>query len=247
MTQTVAGSPFILVVEDNPVVVELVSRTLRLSGYHVKVVATRALVLEQLAGGDCAAIVLDLGLPGDDGIQIARVVRERSNVPILMLTGRAGIHERVAGLEAGADDYLVKPFAPEELIARLRAVLRRMSKPRTEGEQLRELALRLGGTRVDLATGEARGPSGSARLTGHELRLLRALGRTDGPLGRAAAYREIFKREWDPQDRSLDVHVANLRRKLEAVSAAGGLICTVRGEGYELRSPCVVETAALQP
>ena len=122
-----------------------------------------------------------------------------------------------------------------------------MSKPRTEGEQLRELALRLGGTRVDLATGEARGPSGSARLTGHELRLLRALGRTDGPLGRAAAYREIFKREWDPQDRSLDVHVANLRRKLEAVSAAGGLICTVRGEGYELRSPCVVETAALQP
>ena len=247
MTQTVAGSPFILVVEDNPVVAELVSRTLRMSGYHVQVVATRAHVLEQLSGGDCAAIVLDLGLPGDDGVQIARVVRERSDVPILMLTGRAGIHERVAGLEAGADDYLVKPFATEELVARLRAVLRRMSKPRSDGEQLRELALRVGSARVDLSTGEACGPSGNARLTALELRLLRALGRTDGPLGRAAAYREAFKREWDPQDRSLDVHVANLRRKLEAVCGTPGLICAVRGKGYELRSPCVVETAAPQP
>ena len=120
---------FLLIVEDDPNVLELVSNTLLLAGYHVHSAITRTEVFSKLESGMCQAMVLDLGLPGDDGIQIARAVRERSAVPILMLTGRRGIHERVKGLEAGADDYLLKPFAPEELVARVRAVLRRAPKP----------------------------------------------------------------------------------------------------------------------
>ena len=142
MTPSTANTAFLLLVEDDPNVLALVSSTLRLSGYHVRTAITRAEIFAQLDSGLCAAMLLDLGLPGDDGIQIARAVRERSAVPILMLTGRRGIHERVKGLEAGADDYLLKPFAPEELVARVRAVLRRAPKPAESRK--REIALHIG-------------------------------------------------------------------------------------------------------
>jgi two-component system phosphate regulon response regulator OmpR len=230
---------FLLIVEDDPNVLELVSNTLLLAGYHVHSAITRTEVFSKLESGMCQAMVLDLGLPGDDGIQIARAVRERSAVPILMLTGRRGIHERVKGLEAGADDYLLKPFAPEELVARVRAVLRRAPKPAEP--QKREVAVEIGGALLDIATRELRGPNGHERLTEHELRLLLALCRSEGPLRRAATYREVFQRDWDPNDRSLDVHVSNLRSKLRAACNTPGLIATVRGQGYHLRGPFEVK------
>lgn len=239
MTTLAENTAFLLVVEDDPNVLVLVKSTLRLAGYHVRTAITRAEVFAQLDSGLCAAILLDLGLPGDDGILIARAVRERSAVPILMLTGRSGIHERVTGLEAGADDYLPKPFAQEELVARVRAVLRR--SPRLTEPQQREVALHIGGARLDIATRELHGPHSKERLTEHEQRLLLALCRNEGTLGRAGAYREVFQREWNPTDRSLDVHVSNLRGKLQNACNSPGLIATVRGQGYQLRGALRIE------
>ena len=245
MTPSTANTAFLLLVEDDPNVLALVSSTLRLSGYHVRTAITRAEIFAQLDSGLCAAMLLDLGLPGDDGIQIARAVRERSAVPILMLTGRRGIHERVKGLEAGADDYLLKPFAPEELVARVRAVLRRAPKPAESRK--REIALHIGEAQLDIATRVLHGPQGNERLTEHEQRLLLALCRNEGTLGRAAAYRDVFQREWDPQDRSLDVHVSNLRGKLMVACSTPGTIATVRGQGYQLRGSFRIEYGEPQP
>jgi DNA-binding response OmpR family regulator len=167
-------------------------------------------------------------------------LRERSDVPILMLTGRAAVRERVSGLEAGADDYIVKPFDSEELVARLRAVLRR--KPRAERRRARAVAILLGAGRLDLATREFAGPSGSEKLTEQETRLLRAMVDNDGPLARASAYGLVFGRKWEPTDRSLDVHVANLRRKLKAALGGRDPIATLRGKGYELSASASLET-----
>ena len=236
MLNATIGVP-VLVVEDEPVVRELVVRTLRQTGFRPEAVITRKEILERVDAGTCAALVLDLGLPGDDGVSIAKAVRERSEIPILMLTGRAGIHARVAGLEAGADDYLIKPFAPEELVARLRAILRRGLRAGAATAPAR--AVRLGAARLDLASGDLSGPRGVAHVTARESRLLLALCRSVGPRSREATYREVFQRAWDPVDRSLDVHVANLRRKLESVCDEPQVIATVRGEGYEL---CVAAT-----
>ncbi len=236
-----AKTAFVLVVEDDPNVLALVTSSLRLAGYHVRTAIQRSQVFAQLDSGLCLAILLDLGLPGDDGIQIARAVRERSVVPILILTGRGGIHERVTGLEAGADDYLLKPFAPEELVARVRAVLRRAPKSGEPPPQ--EVALRIGTAHIDIASRELTGPQGNDRVTEHELRLLLALCRSEGTLGRAAAYRAVFQREWDPLDRSLDVHISNLRRKLMICCDDPNLIATVRGKGYQLRGAIQLQLA----
>lgn len=123
-----ADAPAVLVVEDDPTIQAMITRCLKLYGYRVQTALRRDEIFGAVDSKNCAAIVLDLGLPGDDGVEIARALRLRSEIPILMLTGRAGIQQRVAGLEAGADDYIVKPFADEELVARLRAVVRRASR-----------------------------------------------------------------------------------------------------------------------
>ena len=230
----------ILVVEDEPVILERIANRIRQAGYGVETALTRIDIMAALDAGRIGAIVLDLGLPGDDGIAIARAVRERSDVPILMLTGRAGVRSRVEGLEAGADDYLVKPFAPEELEARLRAMLRRASVAAPPAPKARTLVV--GSARLDCANGVIIGPRGQAHLTSREVGLLLALSRSTGPLARKAAYREIFGREWDPTDRSLDVHIANLRRKLESACSEQAIIGTVRGAGYELQLPFSVES-----
>lgn len=229
----------VLVVEDEPHVQDLVTRRLRQSGYAVSTALSRAEVLACVEQGDLAAIVLDLGLPGDDGISIARAVRTRSDVPILMLTGRAGLHSRLEGLDAGADDYLIKPFAPEELDARLRAILRRSRAGQTlQGAQHPGAPfLLLDQATLNLGSGLMQGPAGQAQLTAREVRLVMALVRSQAPLSREAVSREVYQRPWDPMDRSLDVHVANLRRKFESVLGGQVVIATVRGEGYALRVP----------
>jgi two-component system phosphate regulon response regulator OmpR len=242
MTGAPAGASFVLVVEDEPAIQTLVARTLRQHAFQARIALRRDEVLALAGDEACAAVLLDLGLPDDDGMDIARALRERSDVPILMLTGRAAVRERVSGLEAGADDYIVKPFDSEELVARLRAVLRR--KPRAERRRARAVAILLGAGRLDLATREFAGPSGSEKLTEQETRLLRAMVDNDGPLARASAYGLVFGRKWEPTDRSLDVHVANLRRKLKAALGGSDPIATLRGKGYELSAPASVEVEA---
>lgn len=232
----------ILVVEDDDFTRDSIVRSLHSGGFRTQCCLRRADILAQVGEGSCAALLLDLGLPGDDGVSIAAEVRAGFGIPILMLTGRVGIQERVRGLEAGADDYLLKPFARDELIARMRAVLRRASMPPTASRQSVEVAAQVGDARLVLATRALTGPLGVQRLTERETRLLVTLCRTTGPLSRSMSYRALFQRDWDPLDRSLDVHVSNLRRKLQAVSGIPGIVATLRGEGYELRVPSVIET-----
>jgi DNA-binding response OmpR family regulator len=240
MSDAPEEASFVLVVEDEPAIQAMIARTLRQHAFQARVALRRDEVLALACDEACAAVLLDLGLPEDDGIDIARALRERSDVPILMLTGRAAVRERVNGLESGADDYIVKPFDPDELVARLRAVLRR--KPRAGRRRARVVAILLGAGRLDLATREFSGPSGREKLTEQESRLLRAMVVNDGPLARASAYGLVFGRNWEPTDRSLDVHVANLRRKLK--SALGGMdpISTLRGQGYALSASASIET-----
>ena len=234
------NSRSILVVEDEPRAQDLILRSLREAGFRGMVAITRAETLGLLAEETIIAIILDLGLPGDDGLSILREVRRTYQVPVLILTGRAGIRERVSGLEAGADDYLVKPFAPEELVARLRAILRR-----TQSSQARdtvETCLTLGAARVDLRSRFATGHGTEVRLTERELRILVELARAGGPMPRPGLYRAVLGRDWDALDRSLDVHVSHLRQKLRKVTGEDNAIASIRSEGYELRLPVRFET-----
>ena len=199
----------VAVLEDEPVMRDLVVQGLSACGLRAVSLPCRQGLFDHVKGGQCVAVVLDLGLPGDDGIAVARDLRRISTVPILMLTGRSGVQDRVTGLEAGADDYLVKPFALEELAARVRALLRRSGAHLVNGVTT---AIRLGSVRLDLRTRALEGPAGQARVTECESRILQLLARATGPVPRDTMLRDALNRTWEPDDRSLDVHLANLRR-----------------------------------
>jgi two-component system, OmpR family, response regulator MprA len=219
----------ILVVDDDLAVCRSIDRALRLEGYEVHIVATGHDALEAVTLHSPDALVLDLQLPDLDGLQVCRRIREAGDdTPILMLTARDGIDDRVQGLDAGADDYLVKPFALEELLARLRALLRR----RFEGEGG---LLRFGELTLDLASREAhRGDRGFV-LTRIEFDLLELFLRHPRQvLTREVLLNRVWGFDFDSGTNSLAVYVGYLRRKTEA----GGeprCIHTVRGVGYVLR------------
>ena len=236
------GGQSVVVVDDEPVIRQRVARALSESGLDVEALSGREGLFERVREGRCAALVLDLGLPGDDGLVIARELRQISDLPILMLTGRAGIHERIIGLEAGADDYLVKPFAMEELVARVRVMLRRVRR-RAEGGV--PVAVHLGPARLDLRTRNLTGPQGQQRLTECEAHIVQLLAQAPAPLSRATLSRDALDRHWEPQDRLLDVHLSNLRRKLTAVFGHTGVLATIRGRGFELRVPARIEAEVL--
>jgi two-component system response regulator MprA len=219
----------ILVVDDDLAVCRSIDRALRLEGYEVVTVATGHEALEAVAHSSPDALVLDLQLPDLDGLQVCRRIREAGNdTPILMLTARHGIDDRVQGLDAGADDYLVKPFALEELLARLRALMRR----RFEGEGG---LLRFGELTLDLATREAHRGQRSFVLTRIEFDLLELFLRHPRQvLTREVLLNRVWGFDFDSGTNSLAVYVGYLRRKTEA----GGeprCIHTVRGVGYVLR------------
>jgi DNA-binding response OmpR family regulator len=228
----------LLVVEDEDHVRERIIGILSDDGFQVKQALKRAEILDVVGSNTISAIVLDLGLPGDDGIAIVKVVRESSDIPILILTGRAGVHHRVAGLEAGADDYVVKPFSPEELVARVRALLRRARPVEARLENV--VAIEIGNTRIDLIGREMVGPKGVVKLTDRETRLILTLSKASGVLSRQAIYREAYFRDWNPSDRSIDVHITNLRKKFESISGVKNLIPSVRARGYQLRFPATL-------
>lgn len=219
----------VLVVEDDGAVRRSLERALALHGFVVSAVADGVSALREVATGAVDVIVLDVGLPGPDGLSIASRLRaDGRDVPLLMLTARDTIEDRVAGLAAGADDYLVKPFSLEELVARLRALLRR-ARPVDSGPR----PLRSGDIALDVEAHTATRAGRDLALTPTEFDLLVLL--LEAP-GRVRTRDAIVAGLWDDEvgDNALDQHIASLRRKLE-VDGAHRVLHTVRGVGFVVR------------
>ena len=217
----------ILIVDDEPPIVELIRGYLNREGWAVEVAADGSTAIDLARSTAPDVIVLDLMLPGIDGIEVCRQVRTFSDAYVLMLTARSEEVDRIVGLSVGADDYLVKPFSPRELVARIKAMLRRpraavrLSTP--EGLEIYEPSHRV---RVDGAEVE---------LTATEFGILTALARDPGlVLSRAVLLDRVWGPEFAADDHLVDVHVANLRRKLEDDPLAPRFIETVRAVGYRL-------------
>ncbi len=220
----------VLVVEDEQAIAELVRAYLKREGFDVVWARDGEQALVELPRHPVRLVVLDIGLPGIDGFEVCRLLRARTGVPILILSAREDEVDRVAGLEAGADDYVVKPFSPRELIARVKAILRRASPPAgsSYGETLiaADVELDQAGRSVSVA-GQA------VELTSREFDLLAALLAHPGiVLSRERLLELAWKGEFAGGTRTVDVHVAQLRRKL----ARPTLIETVRGIGYKVQA-----------
>ncbi|WP_405439764.1 response regulator transcription factor [Streptomyces avidinii] len=232
------GEARILVVDDEPAVREALRRSLAFEGYAVQTAVDGIDALDRAASYAPDLIVLDIQMPRMDGLTAARRLRAAGSVtPILMLTARDTVGDRVTGLDAGADDYLVKPFELDELFARVRALLRRSSyaAPQT-GTETPEDALTFGDLRMDLATREVTRAGRPVELTRTEFTLLEMfLAHPRQVLTREQILKTVWGFDFEPSSNSLDVYVMYLRRKTEA----GGeprLVHTVRGVGYALRA-----------
>lgn len=225
------NGPFVLVIEDDGAVRRSLERALSLHGFDVHGVADGLAALRALTSRMPEVVVLDVGLPGPDGLRIARRLRQDGfDMPILMLTARTAVEHRVEGLEAGADDYLTKPFSLEELVARLHALLRR-ARPK-EGA----VVLRCGDVTVDVDGHVVRRDGAVIDVTPTEFDLLELL--LDPP-GRVITREHLNDTLWDGADvgaNAVEQHVASLRRKLEA-RGAPRVVHTVRGLGYVARPP----------
>ncbi len=220
----------ILVVDDEPAVRDSLDRALRLEGYKVELAADGAEALSALADGSPDAIVLDLMMPRVDGFEVCRRMRAAGDrTPVLVLTARDGVSDRVKGLDVGADDYLVKPFALDELLARLRALLRR-SGAGAPGQVLRFSDLTLDPVAHQVKRGDR-----EIELTRTEFLLLELfMLHPRQVLTRSVIFERVWGYDFGPDSNSLEVYVSYLRRKLEAAEEPR-LLHTVRGVGYVLR------------
>jgi len=220
----------ILVVDDDPSLRAALDRALRLEGYDVTFAHDGRQALQMMLGGRHDAVVLDLGLPLMDGVEVCRRVREMGNrTPVLILTARDAVSDRVEGLDAGADDYLVKPFALDELLARIRALLRRTTA------QPQESLLRYADVVMDLRTMEVRRGERQMELTRTEFRLLELFLRHPRVvLTRSQIFEQVWGYDFGASSNALEVYISYLRRKLEA-DGEPRLIHTMRGVGYTLR------------
>jgi two-component system alkaline phosphatase synthesis response regulator PhoP len=220
----------ILVVDDEPQIAGIARDYLRLAGFDVIVAGDGVRALAEARGRRPDLVVLDLGLPGLDGLEVARALRRDSDVPIIMLTARVEEDDRLAGLEVGADDYITKPFSPRELVARVRAVLRRSEGRHVDGDLLRVSDLVL-----DLPRMSVRRGAEPVDLTPTEFQLLAALARHPGRvLTRAQLLDAARGTDAEAYDRAIDSHVKNIRRKLEPDPHAPRYLETVYGIGYRL-------------
>ena len=220
----------LLVVDDDPALARTLRRALNVEGYDVECAGDGAEALQRLSGDRYDAVVLDVSMPRVDGLAVCRRMRERRDrTPVLMLTTRDAVGDRVSGLDAGADDYLVKPFALDELNARVRALLRRASGDVDRGERLAYLDLTL-----DLTTLRAHRGTRLLELTRTEQRLLELLLRNPHQvLPRDMIYERVWGHDISATSNSLDVYVGYLRRKTEEAGEPR-LIHTVRGVGFML-------------
>ncbi len=227
----------ILVVDDERPVRDSLRRALELEGYRVELAEDGEQALERLdLEPPPDAVILDVLMPGADGLEVCRRLRASGmRVPVLMLTARAEIDSRVAGLDAGADDYLPKPFALAELLARLRALLRRLGSGDGEGEVEGGDVLRFGDLELDPGTREVHRAGHPIELTRTEFSLLELFLRNPRQvLTRSIIFERVWGYDFGPSSNSLDVYIGYLRRKTEA-GGSSRLIHTVRGVGYALR------------
>ena len=226
----------VLVADDDRAIRESLARALELEGYEVVVVADGASALSAVKEQPADVLVLDVMMPGVDGLTVCRVLRaERDRTPILMLTARTETSDRVAGLDAGADDYLPKPFDLDELLARLRALVRRTRFDELDGEPTE--VVRVADLRVDVSARRAWRGERELELSKTEFDLLELLARNAGiVLNRTTIYDRIWGYDFGPDTKNLAVYISYLRRKVELDDEAK-LIHTVRGVGYTVRVP----------
>jgi DNA-binding response OmpR family regulator len=218
----------ILVVDDEPKIVQLVRDYLERAGFAVSTARDGNEALMRARSERPDLIVLDLGLPGLDGLEVTRRLRRDSGVPIIMLTARHEETDKVVGLELGADDYVTKPFSPRELEARVRAVLRRQAAPDSEVLRAGDLTLDVPRLRTEVA-------GRSAPLTATEFQLLTALARQPGRVfTRAQLLDAVHGVAFDSYERAIDAHVKNIRRKIEPDPRTPRYLLTVYGVGYRL-------------
>jgi DNA-binding response OmpR family regulator len=218
----------ILLVEDDPRLAEMVSEYLGGAGFRVVIAPLGANAMERRTAGDYDAVVLDLTLPDVDGLEVCRGLRAKSDIPILMLTARGDATDRIVGLELGADDYLPKPFEPRELLARLRAILRRRGQG-ASGDR----PLCFGRLEIDRAARALRVDGDPRVITSYQFALLVALAENAGRVLSRETLMDMVKGE-QPEafDRSIDVHISRIRAMIEDDPKQPRRIITVRGAGY---------------
>lgn len=228
----------IAIVDDDPTLRNRLKKFLEKEGFRTSAVGDGT-ALRALVADDAPDLVLmDLQLPGEDGLSLTRYLRERTEIPVLILTGKGETIDRVVGLEMGADDYLAKPFSLRELLARIKIILRRVAprSPASAHSGLTQPAdcLQFGGWVIDFTAIELRNADGDPiHLTSAEFKLLEALVRNPGrTLSRDRLIDAMADRSWEPTDRSVDLHISHLRKKIEGDTRNPSLIKTVRGFGY---------------
>jgi two-component system phosphate regulon response regulator OmpR len=219
----------VLVVEDDPRLAEMLSEYLGQAGFHITVASLGATALREFDETGYDAIVLDLMLPDMDGLSVCREIRTKSDTPLLMLTARGDAIDRIVGLELGADDYLPKPFEPRELLARLRAILRRRSPGKAAGDHI----LHFGRLEIDSAARAVLLDGARCDLTGYQFDLLWALAKSAGRvLSRDALMDKVKGAQLEAFDRSIDVHMSRIRAAIEDDPKKPRRVITVRGAGY---------------
>lgn len=228
----------VLVVDDDPLIRELLRDYLGELSYTVQLAGDSRELRQALQAALPDIVLLDVNLPGEDGLSLARFLREHHDLPVIMISASGSLVDRVVGLEVGADDYLVKPFEPRELVTRIKAVLRRYQRP-TQGQgpaEASEHVLRIGDFTLDTTQRVLRNAKRQeVPLTAMEFDLLEVLARRQGrPLSRDQLLNLTQNRDWNPFDRSVDIRITRLRSKLESDPDKPRLIRTVRGIGYML-------------
>src|SRR5262245_6778825 len=243
MSSSPSPMPHVVALDDDPDVRRLVAEYLEQNDFRVTAVASGAELAAAMARELADLVVLDVRLQGEDGMQIARKLREQSAVPILMLTGRAEEADRVMGLELGADDYLTKPFSPRELLARIRALLRRASAQSTVADTIAKVrAYRFAGWELNVGLRKLKNPQGeSIDLSKGEFSLLTAfLSAPQRVLSRDQLLDMSRLHNAEVYDRSIDIQILRLRRKIEADPAHPKFVTTERGSGYVFAVPVQV-------
>ncbi|MGX9352073.1 response regulator [Shimia sp. W99] len=226
-------APHLLIVDDDERIRGLLRKFLMRHGFLVTAARDAAHARRILSGLDFDLIVLDVMMPGEDGMSLTRAIRETSMTPVLLLTAKGETEDRIAGLEAGADDYLAKPFEPKELLLRINAILRRMPEP-DEADTVPKV-LHLGSIRYDIDRGEMWQGDAPVRLTATEAQLMRIFSANPGePITRAKLVEDLGRDKGQAQERAVDVQITRLRRKIEEDPKQPRYLQTVRGAGYML-------------
>ena len=222
-----------LVVDDEPMVRDVLERYLRKEGFEVDVAIDGDDALERAAAGNPDLVLLDLMLPKRDGYEVFGVIRERSQVPVIMLTARGEETDRVVGLELGADDYVTKPFSPREVVARVRSVLRRSAGPTTSVPA----TIQLGDLTIDVARRDVAVRGEPVRLTRKEFDLLHHLASHPGvTFSRTQLLEDVWDFAWDGDSATVTVHVRRIRAKIEEDPSAPRRLITVWGVGYRFEA-----------